>query len=201
MKIARFGLIVLLACVVQLVSAQLQELNLKMEDVDAYAKPAQWRLGHPLDRRIVYHMIADSVIKHKGNYSLKLFSTSDNAYFGSCFLQIPLTGNDKMVVLKGFVRTENVDKGFAGLFMALVNDTTTFYYNNMQNKGLRGTTDWKELFISIPCQKGTTTISFGGLLAGKGNAWFDDLTLMVDDKIIIKSTILDKGSRKDLQKM
>ena len=201
MKIIRFCLVIIFDCIMQFVNAQIQELNLKMEDVDAYARPAQWYLGHPPDRRIVYHMIADSTIKHGGKYSLKLFSTSDIAYFGSCFLQIPLPENAKVVVLKGFVKTEHVDNGFAGLFMALVNDSTTFYYDNMQNRGLKGTMDWGELLISLPCIKGTTTINFGGLLAGKGRAWFDDFTLIVDDKIILKSNILDKGIRKDLQKM
>lgn len=179
-------------CMILFSSATSQELNLNMEDVDAYAQPVMWKIGHDPEQAIVYRLLSDSVVKHSGRYSLKIFTDSKRAQFGSCFMLIPLTEIGKTVTLKGFLKSENIDKGSGSLFMALINDSITLQYDNMLKSGsaVTGTKDWKEFTITLPCSEDVTKISFGGLLVGTGTLWIDDLSLMVDDKKITNAPLL-----------
>ena len=171
-------------------TAYTQKLNFDIEDVDAYAQPAQWGLSHSQDKMIVYRLVADSVIKHSGQYSMKIFSTSTKADFGGCYLQIPLPLKGKNITLKGFLKTENVNNGYARLFMALINDSTVLRYDNMQERGLSGTNDWKEFSISLDLVEGVTKINLGAFVTGPGILWVDDLALIIDDKKITDSPVL-----------
>lgn len=171
-------------------TAYTQRLNLDIEEVDAYAQPGQWGLGHSQDKMIVYRLLADSVTKHSGQYSMKIFSTSAKADFGSCYLQIPLPLKGKNITLKGFLKTENVNNGYARLFMALINDSTVLRYDNMQERGLSGTSDWKEFSISLDLVEGVNKINLGAFITGPGILWVDDLALTIDDKKITNSPIL-----------
>jgi hypothetical protein len=173
-------------------SAQEVELNLGMEDVEAYAQPSMWRMGHDPEQPLVYRILADSKIKHGGHYSLKIFSNSSRAKFGSCYIQIPLQLTGKTVTLKGFLKSDSITNGFGTLFLTLSNDSIPVEYDNLQQKGmaLTGTQNWKEFSIVLPLSAGITKISFGGLLVGQGTLWVDDLTLSVDDAKITKAFVL-----------
>ena len=54
--------------------------------------------------------------------------------------------------------------------------------DNLKGRGVRGTTPWTRFQIELPVAAGATRIVFGGLLAGNGTAWFDDLAVDVDGK-------------------
>ncbi|MEO8171715.1 MAG: hypothetical protein ABI581_01480 [Sediminibacterium sp.] len=168
-----------------------QELNLDMEDVDAYGKPMVWRMGHALDQPVVYHMVADSVIKHNGRYSMKLTSNSNRANFASSFIVIPVPPGGKRVTLKGFVKTENVAMGTLFVSMML-DDTTVVLWDNLYvtDNVVKGTKDWTELTINLPIPEKVTMISFGSILNGTGTLWIDELRLWVDNVPITKSTVL-----------
>ena len=169
-----------------------QELNLDMEDVEAYAQPAMWRLGRDPEHPLVYRLLADAKTKHGGQYSLKIFSNSNRAKFGSCYMQIPLALTGKTVTLKGFLKSENIQNGFGTLFLTLSNDSIPVEYDNLEKSGmtLTGTIDWKEVSITLPLSDGITKISFGGLLVGTGTVWIDDLTLSIDNTQITKAPVL-----------
>ena len=172
---------------------EIQELNFDMEDVHAYGRPAVWRLGHNMTRPIVHRMLADSSTKHGGRYSVKLFSNSNRADFASCFIQIPLQTTGKTVILKGFLKTENVNAGLGTMFLALLaNDTTVVAYDNMftSAKALRGTQDWTELTITLAITKDVTKINLGCILEGNGTLWMDDVSLFIDDTKITKAPVL-----------
>lgn len=189
----RFCIITILVYLLAVMPVPAQDLNLKMEDVGAYAQPLTWRMGHPIDQPIVYWMVADSVVKHGGRYSMKLFSNSNRAAFASSFIVIPVPPNSKKVTLKGFVKTENVTQGMGTLFVSLLeNDTTVVLWDNLyitENR-LAGTKDWTELVISQPISENVTMISFGGMITGAGTVWIDDLILLVDDIPVTKATVL-----------
>lgn len=181
--------ICLLLTLVSLV-AHTQKLNFDMEEVDAYAQPMQWGLSHSQDKMIIYRLLADSVTKHSGRYSTKIFSTSTKADYGGCYLQIPLPVKGKNITLRGFLKTENVNNGYARLFMALINDSAVLRYDNMEERGLSGTSDWKEFSISLDLVDGVTKITLGAFVTGPGILWVDDLSLMIDDKKITDSPVL-----------
>ena len=170
-----------------------QQLNLDMEDVHAYGRPAVWRLGHNITRPIVHRMLADSSVKHGGGYSMKLYSNSNRADFASSFIQIALPVTGKVVVLKAFLKIEKVQAGLGTLFLALLsNDTTVVAYDNMftSAKALRGTQDWTELTITLEIAQNVTRINFGCILEGAGTLWMDDVSLSIDGTEINKATVL-----------
>lgn len=187
----KFCIITILAYLCIMVSAPAQQLNLNMEDVDIYAQPALWKMGHDKEKPIVYRMVADSVVKHGGRYSMKLYSNSDRAEFASCFLLIPLPVKGKTITIKGFLRTEDV-KGGGVLFLSLADDSVFVAADNMWNSGKQmiGTKDWTELSITMPLTDNITRISFGALIVKRGTLWVDDLVVMVDDKKIENAPVL-----------
>jgi erythromycin esterase-like protein len=98
------------------------------------------------------------------------------------------------IVFSGWIRTENVQNGWAGLWMrADTADKSSAAFDNMQGQGPRGTTSWKRYEIAIDVPKDATALPFGLLMPGSGKAWFDDLLISVD------STPLDLGENVDFE--
>ncbi len=89
----------------------------------------------------------------------------------------------KKISLHGFIRTEKVDGGFAGLWLRVDGkDHAMLAFDNMQNRGASGTTGWKEYSLTLAVPEHATNINFGCLLSGPGQAWFDSLAVELDGK-------------------
>jgi erythromycin esterase-like protein len=89
----------------------------------------------------------------------------------------------KKVRYSGWIRTENVENGFAGLWWrADLADGGIGAFNNMADRGPRGTTDWQRFSVGLDIPAGTNNINFGVIMPGTGRAWFDELTIEVDGK-------------------
>ena len=52
-------------------------------------------------------------------------------------------------------------------------------FDNMANRPIRGTTDWKKYDITIDVPKRATSIAYGVQLAGTGAAYFRDVKFEV----------------------
>ncbi len=48
-------------------------------------------------------------------------------------------------------------------------------FDNMQDRPIRGTTDWVRYAIVLDVPNEAVTIAFGALLSGSGQIWMDDL--------------------------
>jgi len=88
----------------------------------------------------------------------------------------------KEVRYRGWIRTDDVsDDGFAGLWWRVDgSDFETLAFDNMSDRGPKGTTEWAEYEIALAVPEEAEGISFGMLLAGFGKAWFDDLSVEID---------------------
>jgi hypothetical protein len=51
--------------------------------------------------------------------------------------------------------------------------------DNMQNRPITGTTDWREYETVLDIPENGAMIGFGALLQGKGEIWWDDVQLEV----------------------
>lgn len=81
--------------------------------------------------------------------------------------------------LTGFVKPKFVSR-WAGLFMQVENVLgMRTAYDNMQNRPIIGSSDWRKYEIVLDVSKNAKKISFGVLLNGKGEVWIDDLKLEV----------------------
>jgi erythromycin esterase-like protein len=86
----------------------------------------------------------------------------------------------KRVRFSGYIKTEGVTDGFAGLWWRVDGPSGVLAFDNMQNRGVTGTTDWKRYDIELPVAADTKNINFGALFPGTGTAWFDGLSVELD---------------------
>lgn len=86
----------------------------------------------------------------------------------------------KRLRLSGYVKAADIS-GWAGLWMRVDGPTPTqpLAFDNMQNRPIKGTLDWRRYEIVLDVQPTAVNIAFGILLAGPGQAWIDDLEFEV----------------------
>ncbi|HSF14480.1 MAG TPA: hypothetical protein VLK65_02880 [Vicinamibacteria bacterium] len=123
--------------------------------------------------------------------------------FSTITKQLPIHFSGQWLELRGFLRTENVSE-FAGLWMREDGSSGPLQFDNMQNREIRGTTDWTEYAIRLPLDPKARQLFFGVLVVGEGKVWADDLKLLVDDvpvdhtpKRAIPTTVLDEDREFD----
>ena len=78
------------------------------------------------------------------------------------------------------MKINNVENGFAGMLLRIDGYGGSLAFDNMQNQNITGTKDWQKYSIDLEYPEEAETIYVAGLLAGKGEAWFDDFTVSID---------------------
>ena len=97
----------------------------------------------------------------------------------------------KKVRYSGYIKTEGVTRGYAGLWWRVDGPSGVLAFDNMQTRGVTGTTDWTQYTIELPVDASVKNINFGALLPGDGTAWFDDLTIELDGEPFTRPMPLD----------
>lgn len=176
-----FCLAALLFC--QTADAQIL-LNGDLEQIDPQTKwPVGW-FNPSANSGYEFHL--DSTVTQQGKYAISISSKPGEASFGAISCIIPHTFKGHQLLLKGFIKTEKV-VGYAGLWLRV---DGTMAFDNMAKQNLAGTTDWHEYSITLPYdQEKAININVGGLLAGTGKMWFDNVLLYLDGKPIEEASI------------
>lgn len=141
----------------------------------------------------------DSIVVHGGSGAGRLERDARSpGGFTSITKKIPIDFAGEWIELRGFLRTESVTE-VAGLWLREDGPSGVLQFDNMRNRGLRGTTDWTEYVVRLPLDKDARELFFGVLIVGEGKVWADDLQLLVDGKPIaqapervIEPTIIDE---------
>ncbi len=138
--------------------------------------PTNWKdFGKPY-----YKIYTDSTSAISGNYSIVIENNETNSDFRALAIELPDNYNGKRISLSGYIKTENVTDGYAGLWMRI---DPQIAFDNMNDNGISGTKDWKKYEITLPLDpENTDKIVFGGLLVGKGKMWIDNLQVSIDGK-------------------
>jgi len=158
------------------------DLNLDFETIQN-GKPTGWFIYPNKD----YIVSLDSVTVKSGKYSISIEFTGDSASGQSIFLVLPDVYEGKSITLSGYIKTENVIDGWAGLGMWI---EPRIAFDNMQNRGVTGTTGWKKYEITLAMNPAKTKqIVPGGMLVGKGKMWLDDLQITIDGKDISNAKV------------
>ncbi|HEX8656490.1 MAG TPA: S41 family peptidase [Hymenobacter sp.] len=173
------ALLLALPVAAQVVSAP-SNLNFERVDNETHM-PVGWRAlaGNG------YQVTADSIVRHEGRYALRIQAekpTWDGSSFGVATLRIPVGFQGKTVKVTGYLKTENVLNGFAGLWLRVDGEDKMLAFDNMKQQNVHGTTDWQLYTIALPLGDEAQNIVLGGVLPGSGTMWLDELTLTVDDK-------------------
>jgi len=78
-----------------------------------------------------------------------------------------------------WIRTEGVTE-WVGAWARCDTPAGVNGFDNMQDKGITGTTDWTRHEFTIDVPGDTHNINFGFILAGDGAVWFDDVEVELD---------------------
>ena len=97
----------------------------------------------------------------------------------------------KKVRYSGYIKTDGVTRGFAGLWWRVDGPSGVLAFDNMQSRGVAGTTDWTRYTIELPVDASVKNINLGALLPGNGTAWFDGLTIELDGEPFTDSSVMD----------
>lgn len=97
----------------------------------------------------------------------------------------------KRARFSGYIKTENVTTGFAGLWWRVDGASGVLAFDNMHDRGVTGTTDWKHYEIELPVAADAKNINFGAILTGDGTAWFDGLSVQLDGVPYVDNTSFD----------
>ena len=156
-------------------TSEIKKLNLDFEqNVNSY--PDKWENFGSND----YKIYIDSTSAKNGRFSAVIENNSGKSDFKALAINLPNNYKGKFIRLSGFIKTENVTDGYAGLWMRI---DPQIGFDNMNNKGITGTTNWKEYEVILPLKpEKTDKIVIGGLLVGKGKMWLDNLQISIDGK-------------------
>lgn len=161
------------------------ESNLGFENI-MDMKPVGWII----DQRENYSVFLDSATVKSGKYSICIESSGNSTYIQTLAFCLPNNYAGKKITLSGYIKTENITDGYAGLGIQLNPQGT---YKNMQQNGVTGTTDWQKYEITLDMDPAKTKqIIIGGLFAGKGKMWLDNLHVTIDGKDIKDAKIYKK---------
>jgi len=144
--------------------------------------PDGWTAGNTehyevgIDRNVVAAGKAAAYIKSK-TPSPEKFGTIMQTFSAENYL-------GKRVRMTGFVRANSV-RGWAGLWMRVDGKGEEDYalsFDNMQERSIKGTVDWKRYEIVLDVPSESRTITFGVLLGGVGKAWVDEFAFDIVTK-------------------
>lgn len=82
------------------------------------------------------------------------------------------------------VKSEEIEGGWGGLWMRVDGrDRKVTAFDNMQNRPIKGTSNWSRYSVVLDVSEDATDVAFGILMSGKGQIWIADLKLeSVDHK-------------------
>jgi C-terminal processing protease CtpA/Prc len=172
--------------------AQKPAYNIDAEELNPTTKmPKDWTFAFNDDQKKAYVTELDSEVKYSGKHSISVRNINSQTNFYAIDYPIFKVFEGKEIVLKGYIKTEDVKSGYAGLWMRIDGEQPTIAFDNMGNRGVKGNSEWKEYSIKLPYDASAArSIHIGGLLVGDGKAWFDKLELFIDDKPI--ESVLEK---------
>ncbi len=143
-----------------------------------------------------YQLKVDKDVVYSGKQAVLIDAGEKGGAFGSVVHKIAPNYKGEKITLEGYMKTEGVADGFAGLLLRIDGESGPLEFDNMQNEGISGDNDWKKYSITLPFPEEATNIFVAGILVGNGKAWYDDFSVFIDGvKIQELKTIEKKPSK------
>jgi hypothetical protein len=105
----------------------------------------------------------------------------------------------KRIKMTAYVRSEKVSD-WAGLWLRVDQSGSqqSLSFDNMQDRAIKGTTDWAKYEIVLDVPINASMLAYGTLLSGEGQVWFDKFSFeIVGDTV--KPTGSINGGRSKIQ--
>jgi erythromycin esterase-like protein len=133
-------------------------------------------------------------VREASDAAITSTAQSRGGSFGVATWKFPVEeARGKTVRYTGYIRTEGVEHGWAGLWWRVDGESRILAFDNLQGRGPTGSTDWLQYAIDLPVDEKATNIVFGVLMSGHGEAWFDDLAIELDGRPYTDASRFDFG--------
>jgi len=143
-----------------------------------------------------YQLKVDKKVVYSGKQAVLIDAAEDGGAFGSVVHKIAPNYKGEKITLEGYMKTEGVADGFAGLLLRIDGESGPLEFDNMQNEDITGNNDWKKYSITLPLPEEATNIFVAGILVGKGKAWYDDFSVYIDGVNIQELKTVEKKPSK-----
>ena len=134
-------------------------------------------------------MKADTDTKHGGVASATMINSgAGGGPYGwrqEITTDLPL---NKVLKLTGWVKTKEAETIGAAVAVQLLDSSDQLIdFKTTQNQQVfTGTADWKQFTLTFPVPKMTVKIAVLAMLLGRGQVWFDDFEMAVDEETLKK---------------
>lgn len=105
---------------------------------------------------------------------------------GTAVLQQSIRANDfrgQRILLSGHLKARAMDAD-ANMFLRVDGASEVLASDYMENRPVRGVTDWTQYSIVVDVPANAVGITFGFSLVGSGQAWMDDMSLEIVDTTV-----------------
>ena len=137
-------------------------------------KPIEYEFG--IDNSVFQNGKSSAFIKSKipkeNEFGTLMQYISAENYFG------------KRLRLSGYIKSDNVN-GWCGMWMRIDGEMgEQFGFDNMQDRAIKGTSDWQkyEIVLDIPLE--SNAIAYGVMLNGNGKIWFDNFRIEAVERTV-----------------
>jgi hypothetical protein len=134
-----------------------------------------WFLSGP--RMQAFRIGVDREVHFGGGASGRLASTEKGSGAGTIMQSVSADAyRGKRMRFSAVVRTRDLD-GWTGLWMRIDRPDRRPAFDNMQQRPLRGTTEWTRVEVVLDVALDATAIQLGLLQDGNGTSWIDEASL------------------------
>ncbi len=155
------------------------EQNLNFEDGP---NAAPWILGGR-----GYSLELDTEVAQSGQRSLRIRYEEAGRFAVATLPFDAKSALGKRLRLTGYLKTEDVAQGHAGLWMRVDQGSRMVAFDNMDRRGVSGTSPWTRYTVELDVPDGATRIFYGALLTGIGTVWVDNLAIASETVPPVKS--------------
>lgn len=146
--------------------------------------PRNWFLAgsSPQD----YVATSDRAVFQSGKASASLASTAEQPKGFGTLMQMtePDAFAGKRIRFSARVRSAGV-QAWAGLWFRVdSDDKRSLAFDNMQDRPIKGDSDWTSYSIVLDVSSDASALAFGILLQGVGKVWIDSATIEVVDRTV-----------------
>lgn len=145
-----------------------------------------------------YLITVDNTIMHSGKASASIkFACGDSGDKWASLSQAVAADayRGKRVRLTGWLRTADV--GSAGIWMRVDGERKMLGFDNMADRDVTGTTEWKQYSVVLDVPAEAVNIVFGTLIQEMGQVWADDFALAIVDPSVKPTGIIGEGGETD----
>jgi hypothetical protein len=105
------------------------------------------------------------------------------------------------VRLSGWIKTADVTDQ-AAIWLVAHGERHVLVFDEMDDRPVKGTTSWKQYEVVLDIPENAINLRFGGLISGRGQAWFDDLALeIVGQEVPVTAKMSDAEKNADRESL